>query len=85
MASKLNGIDRMKHLAALGMWGNQDAIKELLLDNVENATVPEIKEIERSAITTCLNVGGKAFVAGLKLGLNCLEHSQSHFVQLLFY
>lgn len=82
MASTLNGIDQMKHLAALGMWGDEDAIKQLLLDNVENATVPEIKEIERSTITTCLTVGGKPFVAGLKLGLNCLEHSGKNLMEL---
>lgn len=75
MDAKLNGMDRVKHLAQLGMWGDEDAIKKLFLENVESAKVPEIKEIERSAITTCLNVGGKVYVAGVKMGLNCLENS----------
>jgi len=54
MDAKLNGMDRVKHLAQLEMWGDEDAIKKLFLENVESAKVPEIKEIERSAITTAL-------------------------------
>jgi len=82
MDAKLNGMDRVKHLAQLGMWGDEDAIKKLFLENVESAKVPEIKEIERSAITTCLNVGGKAYVAGVEMGLNCLENSAKNLMAL---
>lgn len=35
MDSKLSGFERVRHLAQLGMWGDEDAIKKLELDNFE--------------------------------------------------
>ena len=82
MDVKLNGMDRISHLAQLGMWGDEDAIKKLLLQNVEIAKLPALKDIERSSLATCLNVGGKALAAGVKMGLNCLEHSGRNLMTL---
>ena len=49
---------------------------------MENAKVPDLKDIEISSLSTCLNVGGKAVVAGMKMGLNCLEQSARHLMAL---
>lgn len=67
MDSKLTGLDRVRHLAQLGMWGDEDAIKKLELNNFGMTQLPEISEMESSTLRRCLNVAGKGYVAGKKL------------------
>jgi len=50
MDSKLTGLERVRHLAQLGMWGDVDAIKKLHLDNFEITQLPEISEMESSTL-----------------------------------
>ena len=88
MDSKLSGLARVRHLAQLGLWGVENAIKKLELDSFEVTQLPEIIEMESSTLKRCLNIASKAFVTGMKLGLNCLEQSAknliafSNFIQL---
>ena len=73
MDSKLSGLARVQHLAQLGLWGVENAIKKLELDSFEVTQLPEIIEMESSTLKRCLNIASKAFATGMKLGLNCLE------------
>lgn len=73
MAGKLNGIACIEKLAQKGKWGDEDAIKALQLESVVKS--PSFKEMDRSTLSTCLTVGGKAKAAGKKMGLTCLEQS----------
>lgn len=39
--------------------------------------------MESSTLRRCLNVAGKGYMAGVKLGLNCLERSAKNLIALI--
>ena len=83
MDSNLSGLERVRQLAQLEMWGDEDAIKNLELDSFEVTQLPEIIEIESSTLKRCVNIASKAFVTGMKLGFNCLEQSAKNLIVLI--